>query len=356
MSVKLRLFRTSPKKIGLSPGTIEYVGETRQDEKIRLNLTRYDSENFSEEEILVDKLDSIPVYAGIKWLDVTGIHNPQIIEKIGKIFEIHSLVLEDIANTTQQPKIEDYEDLIYVVLKMFYVDSNNEIKMEHLSFVLKERVLISFQEIRGDVFDPVRKRLHEGRKKLRGGPSDYLLYALMDAIIDNYYHVINQIGEKIDLLKKAITYNANKNNLLELDKLYDEILVMQNSFGPLNTIIPELQEYDTKLFHEENHVYFRDLQDHITQTSATILTVKDKLSSMNDYYLAVVSNRTNEVMKTLALVATICVPITVIAGIYGMNFQHMPELSSPYAYPIVLSAMATIGGLLYGYFKKKKWV
>ncbi len=356
MSVKLRLFRTPPKKIGLSPGTIEYIGETRHDEKIRLTLISYDLQNFSEEEIVEEQLDSILKQAGTKWLDINGIHNPQIIEKIGKTFDIHSLVLEDIANTTQQPKIEDYDDLIYIALKMFYVDSNNEIKMEHINFVVKEKILISFQEFRGDVFDPVRKRLRDGRKKIRSGQTDYLMHALMDSIVDNYYHVINRMGEKINSLKKSITYNANKNNLLELDKLYDEILVMQNSLEPLNSIIPELQEFDSKLFHEENHLYFRDLQDHITQTSASIVTAKEKLSSINDYYLAVISNRTNEVMKTLALVATICVPITVIAGIYGMNFQYMPELSSPHAYPIVLSTMAIVGGILFGYFKKKKWI
>ena len=265
-------------------------------------------------------------------------------------------MLEDIANTAQQPKIEDYENSIYVALKMFYIDSGNKIKMEHLNFVLKQNLLLSFQEIHGDVFESVRNRLKSGRKKIRTSNSDYLLYALMDSVVDNYYLVIQKFGEKIDSLKKSITQNASQTDLEELDRLYEEILIMQNSIEPLKHMIPELEDYDSVLFDKTNHLYFRDLQDHINQISSAIAAVKDKLSSMHDYYLAVVSNRTNEVMKTLALVATICVPITVIAGIYGMNFQHMPELKSPYAYPVVLATMAAIGGGLYGYFKKKRWV
>ncbi len=353
--MKFHLFRKTTKSIGQPPGTIEYFGAQRDDE-ILLNLVRYDENSIDFEKVSESQIDQIITKPGSKWFDIVGIHNPEILSKIGQEFDIHPLILEDIANTAQQPKIEDYESSIYVALKMFYIDSSNEIKMEHINFVLKQNLLLSFQEVYGDVFEPVRKRLQSGRKKIRASNPDYLLYALMDSVVDNYYLVIQKFGEKIDNLKKSITKNASQNDLEELDKLYEEILIMQNSIEPLKYMIPELEDYDSTLFDKENHFYFRDLQDHINQISLTVDAVKDKLSSMNDYYLAVVSNRTNEVMKTLALVATICVPITVIAGVYGMNFQHMPELSSPYAYPVVLSVMAAIGGGLFGYFKKKRWV
>lgn len=353
--MKFHLFRKVSKTIGNSPGTITYVGAPR-DEEIILKLIQYDSQNLISEDVSESQLPEISQKSGIKWLNIVGIHESEVIEKIGKIFEIHSLVLEDIVNTAQQPKIEDYENLIYVALKMFYVDTNEEIKMEHVNFIIKNDLLLSFQEVKGDVFQPVRKHLNDGRKKIRSSNSDYLLYALIDTIVDNYYLVIQKFGEQIDKLKKSITTNPNQKNLLELDKLYEETLIMQNSMDPLKHMIPKLEEYETELFHNENHMYFRDLQDHIVQISAMIDMVNEKLSSLNDYYLAVISNRTNEVMKTLALVATICVPITVVAGIYGMNFQYMPELSSPFAYPIVLVVMVGIAGSLFGYFKKKKWV
>ena len=353
--MELNLFRKHSKKPGEAPGTVVYVGESREG-KVSFELINYDENNFSKKIITENEFSTITDLSGIKWINVVGIHNTDILEKIGSHFSIHPLVLEDIANTSQQPKIEDYSELIYTVLKMFYVNSENEIRMEHINFILQKNLLISFQEVPGDVFDPVRKRLEDGRKKLRSSNSDYLFYALVDAIIDNYFIVLRKFGEKMNELKKSITHNASQSDLLVLDKLQEEILVIQNSVEPITKMIPELEDFDSSLIDESNSVYFKDLHDHIIQISSTLDAVKDKLSSMNDYYLSVVSNRTNEVMKTLALVATICVPITVIAGIYGMNFQYMPELSSPISYPIVLVTMAGVGLSLYGYFKKKKWV
>jgi len=351
----LNLHRKHSKKPGDSPGTIVYVGD-QKDVEIKLQLITYDATNFSEQEISIDEISKIKDKPGIKWLNVTGIHQPELIERIGKQFDVHSLVLEDIANSTQQPKIEAYPEIIYAVLKMFYIDSKDEIRMEHTNFILKKNILISFQESQGNVFEPVRKRIRDGRKKLRESDSDYLFYALVDAIVDHYFSVIHQIGEKADILKRSITNNANKNDLVVLDKLQEEVLVIQHSIEPVEKIFPELKDYESTLIKESNSIYFRDLHDHIMQVSSTTNALKEKISSINDFYLSAVSNRTNEVMKTLALVATICVPITVVAGIYGMNFQYMPELSSPFAYPIVLASMAGIGLSLYGYFRKKKWV
>jgi magnesium transporter len=350
----LKLFKKHATKVGDSPGTIVYTGDV-QGSKTHLHLITYDANFFQEKEVSVDDISKIIDDDGMKWLNVVGIHKPELLEQIGSQFGIHPLVLEDIANTSQQPKIEDYSDFIFATMKMFYVDSHNEIKMEHINFVLKKNILISFQEVPGDVFAPVRKRIEIGRKRLRESGHDYLLYCLMDAIVDNYFVILLNIEEKIESLKKSISNYARKDDLIVLDKLQGEMAIIQQSVEPLKKIIPELDDYDSPLIGDSHSIYFRDLHDHINQISSTTFATKEKLSSMTDFYLSVVSNRTNEVMKTLALVATICVPITVVAGIYGMNFQNMPELSSPFGYPLVLASMAGIALSLYGYFRKKRW-
>lgn len=350
----MKLFKKHATKVGEAPGTIVYTGDVL-DSQTHLQLITYDANFFQEKEISIDDISKIIDDNGMKWLNVIGIHKPELLERIGSQFGIHPLVLEDIANISQQPKIEDYSDLIFATMKMFYIDSKGEIKMEHINFVLKQNILISFQEIPGDVFSPVRKRIEVGRKRLRESGHDYLLYALMDAIVDNYFVILLNIEEKIESLKKSISTYARKDDLIVLDKLQSEMAIIQQSVEPLKKIIPELDDYESPLIEDSHSIYFRDLHDHINQISATTFAIKDKLSSMTDFYLSVVSNRTNEVMKTLALVATICVPITVVAGIYGMNFQNMPELSSPYGYPIVLASMAGIALSLYGYFRKKRW-
>ena len=350
----LRLFRKSEKNIGQAPGTIIYTGDIT-DKEVTMSLTLYNEESIEEKEISINDLSDLQ-RPEMKWLNVFGIHNLEILEKMGDFLNIHPLVLEDIANINQHPKIEEYDDFVYVVLKMYYIDNSGDIKSEHLNFLLKDKVLVSFQEIAGDVFDPVRKRLQAGRKKIRNSNSDYLFYALMDTIVDNYAVITRKLAEKIDEIKRKITHNANQSNLVELDRLSEDVSIILHSIEPLEKIIPELEDYEFPFVDESNSVYFRDLQDHVNQTISAVNVIKDRLTSMNDYYLSVVSNRTNEVMKTLALVATLCVPITVIAGIYGMNFQNMPELSSKYGYPVVLSVMAGIGLSLFGYFKKKRWV
>ncbi|MGY5143688.1 MAG: magnesium/cobalt transporter CorA [Candidatus Nitrosopumilus sp. bin_32a] len=353
--MRLPLFRKSSKKPGDSPGTIVYVGDVTN-EKIELELINYDVASFSEEEILINDIHTIEEKSGIKWLNVTGIHDTNLVCEIGTKFDIHKLVLEDIVNTARHAKIEEYCDSLYAILKMFYVDANDEIRMEHINLILKKDFVISFQESKGDVFEPIRKRIRDGKKKIHESGSDYLFYALIDAIIDNYFVILRKIGERIDLLKKSIAFNVDKENLLVLDILQNDVLVLQNSIIPLESLLNEIEDGDSQLIHESNLIYFRNLHDHISQILSSLSAVKDKLSSMNDYYISAVSNKTNEIMKTLALVATICVPITVIAGIYGMNFQYMPELSSPIAYPMVLGSMAGVGLTLYGYFRRKKWV
>ena len=351
----LTLFRKSSKKPGDAPGTIVYVGDETS-EKIRLELINYNLDVSDEREIAIGDISGIEEKPGIKWMNISGIHDPELIQEIGNQFNIHKLVLEDVANTNRHAKIEEYSDSIYAILKMFYIDSNDEIKTEHVNLILKKNLLLSFQQSAGDVFDPVRKRIHDGRKKLRESGSDYLFYALVDAIVDNYFIILRRFSERIDDLKKSITSNAKKSDLLVLDTLQTELLVIQNSILPLENVFSDLDDDESLLISASNRFYFRNLDDHTRQILSQLDAVKDKLSSMNDYYLSVVSNKTNEIMKTLALVATICVPITVIAGVYGMNFQYMPELSSPLAYPVVLGSMAGVGLALYGYFRRKKWV
>lgn len=351
----LSLFKKSSKKPGDAPGSVVYVGVAKT-EKIKLQLINFHENSVTEEEITPDNLSIVDKKVGVSWLNITGIHDPELITKISTHFDIHKLISEDVANTNRHSKIEEYSDLIYALLKMFYVDSKEQIKMEHVNLILKKNLLISFQEYEDDVFEPVRNRIREGRKKIHESNSDYLFYALIDAVTDNYFIVIRKILEKIDLLKKSITHNTSKDSLMVMDSLQDDLLVIQNSILPLKKIFLDLEEYESDIINQSNMIYFRNINDHITQILSSLDVAKEKLSSLSDYYLSVVSHRTNEIMKTLALVATICVPITVIAGIFGMNFQYMPELSHPYSYPIVLISMAGVGLTLVAYFKKKNWI
>jgi magnesium transporter len=289
----LKLFRKSLKKPGDAPGSVVYVGENKTDE-IKLQFINFYEKSVLEEEIDLERLSEIDEKLGVSWLNVTGIHDPELIKNIGNHFDIHKLVLEDVVNTNRISKIEEYSDSIYAILKMFYVDSKDEIKMEHLNLILKKNFLISFQEYTDDVFEPIRNRIREGKKKIHESNSDYLFYALVDAVTDNYFVVIRKIMEKIDLLKKSITHYASKENLIIMDSLQDDLLVIQNAIQPLEKIFLNFSEYESELIDESNMIYFRNVNDHISQVLSSLEVAKEKLFSLNDYYLSVVSHRTNK--------------------------------------------------------------
>ena len=291
------------------------------------------------------------------WINIDGVHQPENIEKIGKQFKIHPLVLEDVVNTGQRPKMEDFDDYLFIVLKMLHYDEKeNETKTEQVSLILSSNYVISFQESEGDVFDPLRERIRVDRGRVRKMRADYLAYSLMDAIVDNYFMVLEKIGERIEDIEDEMIKNPTPEVLQSIHKLKRELIFLRKSVWPLREVISRLERWESPLIDKSIDIYLRDVYDHTIQVIDALETFRDVLSGMLDIYLSSVSNRMNEVMKVLTIIATIFIPLTLIAGIYGMNFRFMPELEIPLAYPMVLLSMLFVGLLMVAYFRKKKWL
>jgi magnesium transporter len=293
----------------------------------------------------------------ITWINIEGLQKISIIEKIGNHFNLHPLVLEDIANTTQRPKMEDYTDYLFVVLNMLqYSEEDKEIKREQVSLILGSNWVISFQETEGDVFDTIRERLRSDKGRIRKMGADYLVYVLMDTIVDNYFAVLEKIGEKIEEIEDEIVTNPSPVTLQTMHDLKRQMIMLRKSIWPLREVINRLERWESKLINESTDIFLRDLYDHTIQVVDAVETFRDMLSGMMDIYMSSVSNRMNEVMKVLTIIATIFLPLTLVAGIYGMNFRIMPELQWEMGYPFALLIMLAVGIIMLIYFKRKNWL
>ncbi|MCP8311053.1 MAG: magnesium/cobalt transporter CorA [Candidatus Methylarchaceae archaeon HK01M] len=352
-----KMFKKRSKKTGLPPGTLIHIGE-KKIEKVKITIIDYNEAQFQEKEAKkVEECFPYKDQPNVTWINIDGIHDVEIIEKIGNHFNLHPLQLEDILNTEHRPKIEDFEDYIFVVLKMLYYDEKeNEIKDEQISLILASNIVISFQESEGDVFNPIRERIRNGKGRIRKMGADYLAYALIDAIVDNYFIILEKLGEKIQDLEEELVTNPTSETLHAIHKLKRENIFLRKSVWPLREVVSKLERGESSLIKETTVIYLRDVYDHIIRVIDTIETFRDLLSGMLDIYLSSISNRMNEVMKVLTVIATIFIPLTLIASIYGMNFTYMPELESPWGYPIVLVGMLFIVTLMLIYFKRKKWL
>lgn len=345
------------RKAGLSPGTLVHIGEKKTDSMKALMLD-YDERNYSE--TVLPQIEQCMVSRGkpsVTWVNIEGVHDIQALEKIGRRFNLHPLVMEDILNTDQRPKLEDYGDYLYIVLRMLTNGGESgEIVSEQVSLILGENFVLSIQEgAEGDVFDSVRNRIRGGKGQIRRLGADYLAYALIDAVVDNYFIILEKIGEHIELLEESLIINPGPDTLQLLHHLKREMIYLRKSVWPLREVVSAMQRCDAALIHESTGYYLRDVYDHTIQVIDTIETFRDMLSGMLDIYLSSVSNRMNAVMKVLTVIATIFMPLTWIAGIYGMNFKHMPELEWKWGYPAVWLVMLAIAAGMLVYFKKKKW-
>lgn len=342
---------------GLPPGTLVHIGRKRAGEA-GITVLTYDKANFNQ--IHVDSLEELfPLKdrPGVTWINIDGIHRVEMLENVGERFNIHPLVLEDIMNTHQRPKMEDFGNYMFFVLKMIYFEGEEEeVEKEQVSLILGENFLVSFQERPGDVFDSVRKRLETSRGNVRKMGADYLAYALMDAIVDNYFVVLERLGEKIEDLQEELINQPGPDELRIIHDLKRKTLHIRRSVWPLREVISGLERGGCKLFSKATGIYLRDLYDHIIQVIDTIEAQREMLAGMLDIYLSSVSNRMNEVMKVLTIIATIFIPLTFIAGIYGMNFKYMPELQWRWGYFVTLGLMTLIAGVMAYYFKKKEWL
>jgi magnesium transporter len=352
-----RLIKKTSKSKGLPPGALIHIGEKKTD-KIRISVMDYSTGKYDEREIKkVEDCFSLKSKPSVSWINIDGLHEIDVIEKLGKCFDIHPLVLEDILNTDQRPKMEDYEKYIFSVLKMLYIDEKTqEIHSEQVSLILGNNFVISFQETIGDVFDSVRDRIRGAKGRIRKMGADYLAYTLIDAIVDNYFTILEKIGEKIESMQEDIISNPNPQTLQHIYKLKRDMIYLRKSVWPLREVLNGLLRGESKLIRESTHIYLRDLYDHTIQVIDTIETYRDMISGMLDIYMSSISNKMNEVMKVLTIFAAIFIPLTFIAGVYGMNFKHMPELSIPWAYPAVWIIIILVGVSLLAFFKHKKWI
>ena len=351
------LIKKRSKKAGLPPGSLIHIGEKRI-EKTKITLFDYDELHFQEKEIRkVDECLEFKTKPTITWINVEGIHEIDILEKLGNYYEIHSLALEDILNTDQRPKTDDFDGNIFIVLKMLsYNDKSKEVITEQVSFILGSSFLISFQEgIEGDVFNPVRERLRTNKGRIRKSGADYLTYSLLDAIVDNYFIVLEKLGEKIEFLQEELIKNLTPKTLHEIHELKRELIFLRKSIWPLREVISALQRQESILIKDTTRIYLRDVYDHAIQVMDSIETFREMISAMIEIYLSNLNNRINSVMKVLTVIATIFMPPTFIVGIYGMNFKYMPELDWKYGYPTVLLLMLFIAVTMLVIFKKKKW-
>jgi magnesium transporter len=293
----------------------------------------------------------------ITWINIDGVHKLDNIEKVGKHLKIHPLVLEDIVHTGQRPKMEDFNDYLFVVLQMLqYNEKENETKTEQVSIILGANYVISFQEDEGDVFDLIRERILNDRGRIRRMGADYLAYSLLDAIVDNYFMVLEKIGEKIEDIEDELIKNPAQEVLHAIHSLKRELVFLRKSVWPLREVISRLERWDSHLIDKSMDIYLRDVYDHTIQVIDALETFRDMLSGMLDIYLSSVSNRMNEVMKVLTIIATIFIPLTLITGIYGMNFKYMPELDWSWGYPMVYIAMLIVSGVMLVYFRRKRWL
>jgi len=314
------------KKGFLPPGTPIYVGE-KKDEEVEVSILDYDESQFLE--ITAKEISDCFRYKdtpSVTWINIDGIHKVDIIEKIGKHFGLHPLIQEDIVNTEQRPKMEDFDHYIYVVLKMLTYNEDNEITTEQVSLILGSNYVISFQEKKGDIFDAIRKRIRSGKGRIRKREADYLAYVLVDAIVDHYFIILEKLGVRIEELEDELTTAPKPATLQELHQLKREMILLRKSIWPLREVINSMERGESTLIRESSLIYFKDVYDHTIQVIDTVETYKDILSGLLDTYLSSVSNRMNEVMKVLTIIATIFIPLTFLAGIYGMNFKFMPEL------------------------------
>jgi magnesium transporter len=350
-------FKTISKQKGLSPGTVVYIGEEKTAE-VKISVIDYNENEFIKREGVKEE-DCFPFKEkdSITWINIDGIHNTDIIENIGKYFDLHPLVMEDIGNTTQRPKVEDFENYVFVVLKMLYFNDNNEeIEVEQVSLILGENFVISFQEKEGDVFDLVRERIEKGKGRIRKMESDYLLYSLIDAVVDNYFSVLEKMGDRIEELEEDIVERTAPESLHKIHKSKKDMILLRRSVWPLREVVNSLAREKTALISENILIYLRDVYDHTIQVIDTVENFRDMLSGLHDTYLSSLSNKMNEIMKVLTMFASIFIPLTFIAGIYGMNFSFMPELNWRWGYFAVWGVILFVGGATLFYFKRKKWL
>lgn len=343
-------------KAGLPPGQAVFVGKQKM-ENATIDVINFTAEEITElQDCSFQEALKLAGEESVTWINVTGIHNTDLIDSIGYGLGLHPLTCEDIVNTDQRPKLEEFPGYMFIVLKMMtYHEGRKDIDVEHVSLLLGPGWVISFQERVGDVFDPLRERIRKAVGRIRKSGPDYLVYSLMDSVVDNYFVAIEGVGEYIETLDEEIISDPEPAHMKEIHRLKRCILSLRKAVWPLREEIGTMEKNQSELIAPETGTFLRNLYDHTIQVIDMVETHRDLLGGMHDTYLTSVSNRMNDIMKVLTIIATIFIPLTFIAGVYGMNFHYMPELAKAWAYPAVLLLMLIVAIMMVWFFKRKKW-
>jgi len=345
-------------KAWASPGKLVHIGEKKID-KPQITVFCYNETSCTEHTpTTANECFSLRRPDMLTWINIEGLHDTELIEQLGVLFNLHPLVLEDILNTDQRPKVDDMDGYLYIVMKMLnYSETMGQIISEQVSIILGADYLISFQEgQQGDLFDPLRARIRSGKGRIRKMGPDYLAYALIDGTVDNYFVITEKISEQIEQLEEAVLAEADNATIHAIHHLKLNMLTLKKYIWPMREIISCLAKGESDLIREATIIYLRDVYDHIIHAIDTVETTRDMLAGMLDIYLSSLSNRLNQVMKVLTIIATIFIPLTFIAGVYGMNFKNMPELEWQWGYPMAWCIMVAVAGAMVLYFKRKKWL
>jgi len=343
--------------IGLRPGELVHIGEKKV-EHVKIDLMEYDEQNIIElKDTTIEKCLESKIKPNVSWINIIGVHDPKIIENLGNAFDVHALHQANIMNTELRPSIDIHENYIFLMLKMPHFDEQTgKIELEQISFVISKHHVLTFQEIEGDFFDQIRKRLRENIGKLRTTKTDYLAYALLDAVVDSYFLVLEKISDISENLEDELMINPTRNTLHTLQILKRQMVLLRKSIWPAREVLDNLQRASTPLIYDETKAYLRDVYNHVVQVIDTTEGLRDVVGSLVDTYLSSVSNKMNEVMKTLTVIASIFIPITFIASIYGTNFDYIPELHWFGSYFVMIGGMVVIVILMLFWFKKKHWI
>lgn len=352
-----RYLKSKKEHIGLSPHAIQFRGEKKSD-VVLLRVIDYDSENLEECEVKdINEVIKFNETATTTWLNIDGLHDEKIMNEIATQFEFDSLILADVMNTHARPKIQEYDNCIYISLKMLQYDGAlNYISSENIVILIKKNILLSFQEKIGDVFEPLRERVRKSKKRIRNSGTDYLAFAIMDIIFDNYNYIISQIGEKIESLEEDLLNNSHESILEEINNFKKEIIYLHKSIKPCQEIVMELLKLDSELLEDKVYVHFEDLKNNLNQALESLESYREILSNQLMIYHTTISSKLNDIIKFLTVFSVIFIPLTFIAGVYGTNFDVLPELHFKYSYFIMLGFMLILAVSMIFYFKKKKWL
>jgi magnesium transporter len=349
--------RRGASKVGLPPGTLVHVGEERT-QPVKINIIDYDDVNFRE--LTAQSLEECFQFSETKsvtWIDIAGIHNVGMMDKLASHFQIHPLMMEDIVNSTTRPKAEEAPFHVFIAMKMAQFDEqNHKLLMEQVSLIVSPHVVISFQEEEGDVFDPVRERIRNHRGRIRSLGVDYLAYSLMDVLVDHYFLVLEKIGDELERIEEDIMSDKCEDLTHDIHMIKGDLMTLRKAMWPMRDVLSQLARGEVALFKKNTIPFIRDVYDHTVQVVDSVENYRELTSSLHDIQLSKIGQKANEVMKVLTMMSTVFIPLTFIVGVYGMNFDFMPELRWKYGYAVVWGAMLVIVIGLLAFFRKRKWL